>query len=340
MAGIIVYAIPAFLLMLALEALWARRAVREGARVVGEGGRETGARVVGYGGRDTAASLAMGVGYLFLSLGAKVGSLAAMTWLYQHRLFDLPGAWWVWALLVFAEDFCYYWFHRSHHEVRLLWAAHVNHHSSTHYNLSTALRQSWTTPLTSPIFWWPLPLLGFHPAWVITQQAISLLYQFWLHTEAVGSLGPFERVFNTPSHHRVHHGSNPEYLDKNHAGIFILWDKLFGTFAPERAAVTYGLTKNIGSYNPVRIAFHEWADLARDVRRAPSAAEALRHVFGPPGARPEPAALPAEAPAPRVALAGAPGGGTGRGFSRAPMAGEREFARRAQGPGGVRAAWR
>ncbi len=300
MASLIHYAIPGFILCLVLEALWARRALRAGAIVRGEGGRETGARVVGYAGRDTAASLAMGIGNVLFSLVTKLGVFAILGWLYERRLFDLPNAWWVWGLLFFAEDFCYYWFHRTHHGVRLLWAAHVNHHSSTHYNLSTALRQSWTTPLTAPLFWLPLPLLGFHPVWVVTQQALSLLYQFWLHTEAVGSLGPLERVLNTPSHHRVHHGSNAEYLDKNHGGILIIWDKLFGTFVPERAAVTYGLTKNVESFHPVRVAFHEWRDLARDVRRARGPLEALRYAFGPPGWRP--AARPVEASLAREAL--------------------------------------
>jgi sterol desaturase/sphingolipid hydroxylase (fatty acid hydroxylase superfamily) len=291
---VIYYAIPGFLLCLLLEALWARRALGRGAIVRGEGGRETGARVVGYGGRDTAASLAMGLGYLFLSLGTKAGSFALMLWLWQHRIFHVPPVWWAWVLLLFAEDFCYYWFHRTHHQVRLLWAAHVNHHSSTHYNLSTALRQSWTTPFTSPIFWLPLPLLGFHPAWVVTQQALSLLYQFWLHTESVGSLGPLERVLNTPSHHRAHHGSNAEYIDRNHGGIFIFWDKLFGTFEPERAAVRYGLTKNVESFHPVRVAFHEWRDLARDVRGARDLGEALRYAFRRPGWAPTPALAAAE----------------------------------------------
>ncbi|HEU4537867.1 MAG TPA: sterol desaturase family protein [Polyangiaceae bacterium] len=293
--NVIYYAIPGFLLCLALEALWARRAARAGAPVRGEGGRATGARVVGYEGRDTAASLAMGVGYLFISLGTKAFTFALMLWLWQHRIFDLPRAWWAWALLLVAEDFCYYWFHRTHHQVRLLWAAHVNHHSSTHYNLSTALRQSWTTPFTSPVFWLPLPLLGFHPTWVVAQQAVSLLYQFWLHTESVGSLGPLERVLNTPSHHRAHHGSNAEYIDRNHGGIFIVWDRLFGTFEPERAAVTYGLTKNVESFHPARIAFHEWRDLARDVAGARDLGEALRYAFGRPGWAPPRHAPPAEA---------------------------------------------
>jgi sterol desaturase/sphingolipid hydroxylase (fatty acid hydroxylase superfamily) len=190
-------------------------------------------------------------------------------------------------LLFFAEDLCYYAFHRVSHESRFFWAAHVNHHSSTHYNLSTALRQSWTTPLTTLPFWLPLPLLGFAPWMIITEQAISLLYQYWLHTEAIGTMGPFEKLFNTPSHHRVHHGRNAEYLDRNHAGILIIWDKLFGTFVPERAPVEYGLTKNLESFNPLVIAFHEWRQIAVDVAGARSLGDAWRYVFGPPGWSPD-----------------------------------------------------
>ncbi len=283
MSTLIYFSIPIFLVTMLVEALWARRALREGADIRG------------YEGRDSAASLAMGLGNVGISAITKLGSLAAMTWIYQHRLFTLPTTvWWSWVLLFFAEDFCYYWFHRASHEVRLLWAAHVNHHSSKHYNLSTALRQSWTTPFTAPIFWWILPLLGFHPLAVLTQQAVSLLYQYWIHTEAIRTLGPLEWVFNTPSHHRVHHGKNPEYLDKNHAGILIVWDRLFGTFAPERARVEFGLTKDIETFHPFHIAFHEWAAMARDVRRSRSLREALGHVFGPPGGvRREPAETPA-----------------------------------------------
>jgi sterol desaturase/sphingolipid hydroxylase (fatty acid hydroxylase superfamily) len=274
MSHLIHLAIPVFILSMIVEGMWAARATRANEDIKG------------YERRDTAASILMGLGNVIIALGTKVVVFAVMTWLYAHRLVTLPVAWWTWLLLLVAEDFCYYWFHRTSHEVRFFWAAHVNHHSSEKYNLSTALRQSWTTPFTSPIFWLPLPLLGFPPWMVLTQQAVSLLYQFWIHTESIKSLGPLEWVFNTPSHHRVHHGSNEEYLDKNHGGIFIVWDRLFGTFEPEKKRVVYGLTKNIETFHLVKIAFHEWAAIARDVRGARSLGEALRYVFGAPGWRP------------------------------------------------------
>lgn len=273
MSVLIYLAIPVFLITLAIEAAWARH-------------RKGDPRIIGYATKDTFASLAMGLGNVGIAAVTKLGTFALMTWLYQYRVATLPNLWWTWLLLFFAEDFCYYWFHRASHEVRALWAAHVNHHSSEHYNLSTALRQSWTTPFTAPAFWLVLPLLGFAPWMVFTQQAISLLYQYWIHTEAIDRLpAPLEFVFNTPSHHRVHHGSNPEYLDRNHGGILIIWDRLFGTFAPERARVRYGLTENIRTFKPHVIAFHEWIAMARDARRAPSWRAALGYVLRPPGWR-------------------------------------------------------
>ena len=281
MSMLIYYAFPIFLLTVALEALWAQRAVKEG--------RMLGSRAIrGYRGADAAASLTMGVGNVLISAVVKIGVIAVWMFLYEHRLFDLPvGAWWVWALLFVSEDFCYYWFHRVSHDVRLFWAAHVNHHSSTYYNLSTALRQSWTTPMTGIVFWLPLPLLGFHPVMILTQQALSLLYQYWLHTESIGKLGWFEEVFNTPSHHRVHHGRNARYLDRNHGGILIVWDRLFGTFERETETPDYGLTTNLETHNPVRIAFHEWVAIARDVAQARSLRHALGYVLGPPGWAPD-----------------------------------------------------
>jgi sterol desaturase/sphingolipid hydroxylase (fatty acid hydroxylase superfamily) len=275
MSVLILYAIPAFIVLMVLEGLWARRARRDA---------ETAARVRGYTPHDTATSLTMGIGNVIIAGFTKGASYLVMVWLYEHRVLTLGHGVLAWVLLFFAEDLCYYAFHRTSHEVRLFWAAHVNHHSSQHYNLSTALRQSWTTPFTGPIFWWPLPLLGFEPWMILTQQAISLLYQFWLHTEAVSRLPrPIEYVFNTPSHHRVHHGSNVEYLDKNHAGILVIWDRMFGTFAPEVAPVDYGLTRNIGTFHPLRVAFHEWRSLVRDVRSARRVRDALGYAFGPPG---------------------------------------------------------
>ncbi|MEM9875035.1 MAG: sterol desaturase family protein [Myxococcota bacterium] len=218
---------------------------------------------------DTACSLAMGIGHLVVAGVCQVAAFAVLVWGYRFRLFDIPDAWWVWPLLILAEDHCYYWFHRGHHEVRLLWAAHVNHHSSRFYNLSTALRQSWTTPITGPLFWLPLALLGFRPDMIVIAKVISLLYQYWIHTELIKSLGPLEWVLNTPSHHRVHHARNPQYLDKNYGGIFIIFDRLYGTFEPEREPVDYGLTHQLETHHPVKVAFHEWIAMARDVWRAP-----------------------------------------------------------------------
>jgi len=266
---ILLWAIPVFGLTMLIELLASRHAA-----------------VKGYRAKDSAASLSMGVGNLVVMFSVKGFFFGLFMLVYQLRIFDLPlGAWWVWLLLIPAEDFCYYWFHRASHEVRLFWAAHVNHHSSTHYNLSTALRQSWTAPLLGWAFWMPLPLLGFHPLMVATAQSISLLYQYWIHTELIGRMGPLEWVLNTPSHHRVHHGRDALYLDRNHAGILIIWDRLFGTFEPERARPVYGLTNDLHSYNPFVIAFHEWRALARALRGARGWGERLRYLLGPPGWR-------------------------------------------------------
>jgi sterol desaturase/sphingolipid hydroxylase (fatty acid hydroxylase superfamily) len=233
--------------------------------------------------KDTAASLTMGTGNVLLGLVNKGMVFAIFTAVHRFAIFNIGYQWWAWLVLFFADDFTYYWFHRVSHECRLFWASHVVHHSSQRYNLGTALRQTWTGGFMSFIFWLWLPLIGFPPLMVLTIQAISLLYQFWIHTELVHSMGPFEWVFNTPSHHRVHHGANQQYLDRNHAGALIIWDRLFGTFEPEGEKVVYGLTKNINSYNPLRIAFHEWIDIWNDVRRATDWRRRLSAIFGRPG---------------------------------------------------------
>jgi sterol desaturase/sphingolipid hydroxylase (fatty acid hydroxylase superfamily) len=275
---LIYYAVPLFLLLLYLEIGWCRRHP---------------GRVRGYERRDTRASLAMGVGNVVISLFTRLGVVAVFGWLHQYALFDLGRSAWAWGFALLADDFAYYWFHRLHHEVRFLWAAHENHHSSRHFNLSTALRQPWTTPITGPIFWAPLALLGIEPVMIATCQAISLIYQYWIHTEAIGRLGPLEWILNTPSHHRVHHGRNVEYLDRNHGGILIVWDRLFGSFEPERAPCDYGLTKQLDSFNPLRIAFHEWIAMGRDVLRARRLREALGYVFLAPGWSPDGSTLTA-----------------------------------------------
>lgn len=266
-SNLVLYAIPVFILAVVGEALWARHHPE----------------VRGYELRDSAASMTMGLLNVFISALIKLAPVPLFAWLYDHRVVDIGHAWWSWIVLLFAEDCCYYWFHRIHHEVRLLWACHVNHHSSQYFNLSTALRQPLLTPISGPLFWAPLPLVGFEPWMVLTAQAWSLLYQFWIHTEAVDRLGPLEWFLNTPSHHRVHHGKNVPYLDKNHGGIFIIWDRLFGTFAPESEPVVYGLTKDIQTFNPLRIGFHEFAAIARDVARAPGLTAKLGYLLAPPG---------------------------------------------------------
>ena len=187
---------------------------------------------------------------------------------------------------VFAWDFVYYWNHRFMHTSRYMWAIHVVHHSSEHYNLSTALRQPVADAVGTYVPYGALALLGIRPELIKTARDLNLLYQYWIHTDTIRRLGRFETAFNTPSHHRVHHGSNPEYLDRNHGSILIVWDKLFGTFEPERAPVVYGLTKNIHTYQPARIASHEHRDMLRAVAAAGSWSDRLQHLVRGPSWQP------------------------------------------------------
>jgi sterol desaturase/sphingolipid hydroxylase (fatty acid hydroxylase superfamily) len=241
----------------------------------------------GYEKRDTLASLWMAVGSLaFVALNNFVVFRLA-TWLYPHRIISLGGPL-AFVFAIIGWDFLFYWHHRAEHRVRLLWACHVNHHSSEHFNFSTALRQPWT-PFATLLFYPSLALVGVQPSLIMLSGGINLVYQFWVHTEAIGKLpAPIEWLLNTPSHHRVHHASNPRYLDKNYAGIFMLWDRLFGSFEPETEPVRYGITTNIGTFNPFRIAFHEYIAMAEDVFRPKTSERAslrarLRAVFAPPG---------------------------------------------------------
>lgn len=269
--NLILYAIPFFILTLVIEIIVD---VREKAR--------------SYERKDAITSITMGLGNLFIGFVSKALVFAAFIFVYNHfRLFTIPFAWWAWILILFADDLSYYWFHRISHTNRFFWASHVVHHSSTHYNLSTALRQTWTGSFTSFIFWMWLPLLGFHPVMILAQMSISLIYQYWIHTEKIKKMPVwFEAVFNTPSHHRVHHATNPQYLDRNHAGIFIIWDKIFGTFEPEAEKPVYGLTKNIGTFNPLYVAFHEWIGLFKDVfTTKTSLKKRLAYFIKPPGWR-------------------------------------------------------
>ncbi len=266
------YAAPFFLLAIVLE-VWVLRRQRSAGR-----------DVLAYDDlKDTWASLAMGVGSLVTVTAINACVYWIAEWLWPHRLVDLGEGALGWAAAMVGWDFLYYWHHRWEHEVRLFWASHVSHHSSQKYNLSTALRQPWT-PVLGIVLYPPLALLGVRPWMILVAGGFNLVYQFWVHTEAIGRMPrAFEWVFNTPSHHRVHHGSNGPYLDKNHGGIFIVWDRMFGTFEEERERVIYGLTKNIATYNPLRIGFHEYAAMFRDLARAKSLREAWGTTFGPPG---------------------------------------------------------
>lgn len=235
--------------------------------------------------KDAATSITMGLGNVFIGLFTKGLIFGAFTFLYQYRIFTIPFVWWSWIILLFAEDFAYYWNHRIAHESRLFWASHVVHHSSTKYNLSTALRQTWSGSFYTFIFWAPLAIIGFHPLMILTQMSISLLYQYWIHTELINKLPKwFEAIFNTPSHHRVHHATNPQYLDRNHAGIFIIWDKLFGTFEPEVEKPVYGLVTNINTYNPIKVAFIEWYNMFTDVFKSKTTlGKKFLYFLKPPG---------------------------------------------------------
>ena len=250
--------------------------------------------------RDTLVSLSMLLASALVEILPRLLALWLIVQLHDiSPLRDVvQRQWWAWLLLFFLDDFSYYWFHRSNHSVRLLWAGHVNHHSSQYLNFGTALRQGVGERLHKFLFWLWLPLLGFDAAMIVTMIGLNLFYQFWIHTRSVGRLHPWlEAVFNTPSHHRVHHGSNPRYIDRNHGGVLIIWDRLFGTFSPERDddPVRYGLTKNLDSDNPWTVLSHEYRAIGRDLRRAGSWRESISCVFGPPGWRPRSGAEPAAA---------------------------------------------
>jgi sterol desaturase/sphingolipid hydroxylase (fatty acid hydroxylase superfamily) len=240
-----------------------------------------------YAYKDAATSISMGlIGNIGIGLLTKGAVFGIFLIIYNSfPLFEIPFAWWAWILVFFAEDLTYYWFHRISHESRFFWASHIVHHSSLKYNLSTALRQTWTGSFTSFVFWIPLVLIGFHPVMIIMQKSISLIYQYWIHTELIKKMPKwFEAVFNTPSHHRVHHATNPQYLDRNHAGIFIIWDRLFGTFEPEVEKPVYGLVKNIDTFNPVKVAFLEWFDLLKDIFTSKTSfLNKIKYLLKPPG---------------------------------------------------------
>lgn len=269
------YAIPLFVVLVCIEMVHAK--------MTGSARFES---------RDSASSLLMGLGNSVTGvLFAGIVTGWAM-FIYQFRLFDIGFAWWVWPVAFVFDDFMYYWVHRLGHTVRWFWADHIVHHSSQHYNLTTALRQSWLSPLTLKFLWLGsvMILIGFHPLVIGIVSGFNLIYQFWFHTEAIKKMPAwFEAVLNTPSHHRVHHATNPIYLDRNYAGVFIIWDRIFGTFQPELEdeKCRYGIVRNIATNNPFKIATHEWLAIIKDMRHAKSPREAMMYLLAPPGWSPD-----------------------------------------------------
>jgi sterol desaturase/sphingolipid hydroxylase (fatty acid hydroxylase superfamily) len=240
---------------------------------------------------DSFGSLMMGLGNMVA--GALFGGLIVAIFVEVAKFapIKLGYVWWAWIACFVLDDFFYYIFHRSAHRVRWFWASHVNHHSSQHYNLSTALRQTWTGFFAlSFIFDIPLILMGFPVPMIIFCGGLNLIYQFWVHTEVVQKCPRwFEAIMNTPSHHRVHHATNPQYLDSNYAGVFIIWDRMLGTFVPEKSEdpAHYGLVYNLSTFNPLRIAFHEWAALGQDLLKSRAIGHVFGYIFGPPGWSPD-----------------------------------------------------
>ncbi|WP_231744844.1 sterol desaturase family protein [Mycobacterium sp. IS-1590] len=272
----VVFAVPFFLLLLVIEWAAARRLAHEEADRAPAGA---------YQRSDAWASIWMGV----VSIGTS-GVLNFIALLAYAALFvyvapwQLPAdAWYTWAIAIVGVDLLYYVYHRMAHRVRLIWATHQAHHSSQYFNFATALRQKWN--ISGDVFLRALlPLFGVPPWIVFASFSINLIYQFWIHTERIDRLWrPIEFVFNTPSHHRVHHGMDQQYLDKNYGGIFILWDRLFGSFAAETARPHYGLTKQVDTYNIWTLQTHEYVAIARDVARARRWRDKLGYLFGPPG---------------------------------------------------------
>ena len=280
----VLFAVPFFLLLLTIEWTAARKLEHL------EDSPASGA----YQARDAWASISMGLvsvatmgAWKFLAL---LGYAALYTYVAPWHL--SATKWYTWVIALVGVDVLFYFYHRTAHRVRLIWATHQAHHSSRYFNFATALRQKWNNS-GEILIWTPLPLLGIPPWMVFSGFSISLIYQFWIHTERIGRLPrPIEFVFNTPSHHRVHHGIDKLYIDKNYGGIFIVWDRMFGSFQPDVFRPHYGLTKQVTTFNVWKLQTHEYAAIARDVKRADRWRDRFGYAFGPPGWKP--AAQPLE----------------------------------------------
>lgn len=281
--NLIVLSIPVFFALIAMEVVWDKR-------------RQLGLYRLG----DTLANIGCGIMDQSSGLFGKVLSVGAYAavfhWAASWRFWTFSDSLAVWGLAFVLTDFAYYWAHRWSHQVNLLWVGHSVHHQSEDYNLGVALRQSVLQKVLLVWVYWPLAALGFPPEMFLTNMAINLLYQFWIHTELIDRMGPLEYILNTPSHHRVHHGRNPEYIDRNHAGVLIIWDRMFGTFQQEIAKPTYGVTRPTESFNPVYAQWKPVADLWRDLKTIPGMTDKIRFLFAPPGWYPESVGGPQSAP--------------------------------------------
>jgi sterol desaturase/sphingolipid hydroxylase (fatty acid hydroxylase superfamily) len=262
---------PFFLILIVIEAFWIVLWKKEK-----------------YPWKESVISIVIAIGHRIAQI-IPTASLIIFTW--NHRIFTISlNHWWSVALLFIGIEFAYYWYHRASHRIRWFWASHMVHHSPKHFNLSAAYRLGWTSGISgSSVFFMPLAYLGFKPSVIAIGLALNLLYQFWIHTELIPKLGLLEWIFNTPSHHRVHHASNAEYIDRNYGGVLIIFDRLFGTFAEEEASnpPIYGLTHPIKSNNPFKIALQESIQLLKDIISAKSWGNRIRYAFAPPNWKPK-----------------------------------------------------
>lgn len=271
--NLIIYAIPVFFLLIGVELLIAKMRGLSYYRF-----------------NDAITNLSCGIGSTVTGIFLKTVTVLVYIKLYQITPLNgkIPNAWWVWVALFFGVDFFYYWFHRLAHEISVMWGSHAVHHQSEEYNLTVALRQAWYQGAFSFVFYLPLAVLGFRPEMFFIISQLVTLYQFWIHTKLINKLpAPIEFIFNTPSHHRVHHGVNPQYIDKNHAGTLIIWDRMFGTFEPEVEEVVYGITKQSNSWNPIWLNFEYWVDLLKDVLKVHKWKNAILLIVKMPGWKPD-----------------------------------------------------
>ena len=266
--SIYVVALPIILLMIFVEVLVANAK-----------------NISAYKTNDSLGTLGLLTGNILMAVSIKGFTLAFHLFLYEFRVFDLVSLipiWILWLMTFVLIDFIFYFYHRISHRSRFLWAIHMSHHSSEEMNFAVAYRQAWLGPISKIPFFMILPLIGLDPTMIAVAGVLSTLWGIVGHTQIINKLGPFEWIFNTPSHHRVHHGSNAQYIDRNYGNLLIIWDRFFGTFEPENEPVKYGLVKNVNTFNPIKITFMGWQEIYQDIKDSKSSKEALGHFFGPP----------------------------------------------------------